>query len=257
MFRRFGPRLVRVAPALVGLLVFGQVASTATSQAPAPTAKEVIARHVAAIGGEAAFKVVKSIRARGTFSMIAQGVAGEFELLQARPNKMLLRVTVPGFGRIESGYDGKVGWSIDPVSGPTLMTGRQLAETADDSFFDGPLHGPEHVKEMAVVGTEVFDSRKAVKVKVVFASGNEQTEFFDVETGLQIGFEGPRDTPMGVVPTTGIFRAFQKVQGLQMPTTLVQRALGIEQTLHISSYEFDVVPPEVFDLPPAIKALIK
>ena len=38
---------------------------------------------------------------------------------------------------------------------------------------------------------------------------------------------------------------------------MVQRILGIEQVMQISSYEFDVVPPEVFDLPPAIKALIK
>jgi hypothetical protein len=257
MFRRFEPRLVRAVPALVGLLVFGQTAASGARQASTPTAKEVIAKHVAAMGGEAAFKAVKSIRARGTFSMIAQGVSGEFEMLAARPNKMLLRVDVPGIGRIESGYDGKIGWVVNPVSGPTLMKGRQLTETADDAHFDSPLHGPEHVKEVALVGTETFDNRKAVKLRVVYVSGNEQMEFFDAETGLQIGSEGPRETEMGVVPTTAVLRAYQKFQSLQFPTTLVQRALGIEQILQISSYEFDVVPPDAFALPPQIKALIK
>ena len=257
MFRRFDLRLVRIAVGLTGLLVSGQALPLAAKQAAPTTAKEVVARHVAAIGGEAAFKAIKSIRARGTFSMAAQGVSGEFELLAARPNKMVLRVTVSGIGRIESGYDGKVAWSIDPVSGPTVMKGRQLSETADDAFFDAPLHGPDHVKELALVGPEEFDKRKAIKIKVVFNSGNEQAEFFDAETGLQIGSEGPRETPMGVVPTVGILRDYKKFQNLQMPTTLVQKILGIEQLMQISSYEFDVVTPEVFELPASIKALIK
>jgi len=257
MFRRFDRRLARIGVGLAGLLAFGQALSVSARQAAPATAKEVVARHVTAMGGEAAFKAIKSIRARGTFSMVAQGVSGEFELLAARPNKMVLRVTVTGIGRIESGYDGKVGWSIDPVSGPTVMKGRQLSETADDAVFDAPLHGADHVKELALVGNEEFDRRKAIKIKVVFQSGNEQAEFFDAETGLQIGSEGPRETPMGVVPTIGILRDYKKFQTLQMPTTLVQRVLGIEQVMQISSYEFDVVPPEAFDLPPAIKALIK
>jgi hypothetical protein len=257
MFRRFDRRLARIGVGLAGLLAFGQALPVFARQAAPATAKEVVARHVTAMGGEAAFKAIRSIRARGTFSMVAQGVSGEFELLAARPNKMVLRVTVTGIGRIESGYDGKVGWSIDPVSGPTVMKGRQLSETADDAVFDAPLHGADHVKELALVGNEEFDKRKAIKIKVVFQSGNEQAEFFDAETGLQIGSEGPRETPMGVVPTIGILRDYKKFQTLQMPTTLVQRVLGIEQVMQISSYEFDVVPPETFDLSPAIKALIK
>jgi hypothetical protein len=257
MFRRFDLRLVRIAVGLTGLLVSGQAWPLSAKQAAPATAKEVVARHIAAIGGEAAYKAIKSMRARGTFSMVAQGVTGEFELLAARPNKMVLRVTVSGIGRIESGYDGKVAWSIDPVSGPTVMKGRQLTETADDAFFDAPLHGPDHVKELALVGPEEFDKRKAIKIKVVFNSGNEQAEYFDTETGLQIGSEGPRETPMGVVPTVGILRDYKKFQNLQMPTTLVQRILGIEQLMQISSYEFDVVPPDTFELPAAIKALIK
>ena len=35
--------------------------------------REVVARHVTAMGGEAAFKAIKSMRARGTFSMVGAG----------------------------------------------------------------------------------------------------------------------------------------------------------------------------------------
>ena len=227
------------------------------TQAATPTAKDVIARHVAAIGGEKAFKAVKSVRARGTFSMVAQGVSGEFEMSAARPNKMLIKVNVPGIGQIESGYDGKVGWTMDPVSGPTVLKGRQLSESADDAYFDATLFGPDHVKEMAVVGTETFDGRKATKVRIVTLSGTEQMEYFDAGTGLQIGSESSRETPMGITPSTSVLRDYRKVGGLMMAHVMVQRTMGIEQTLTITGYELDVVPATAFDLPVQIKALIK
>ncbi len=54
---------------------------------------------------------------------------------------------------------------------------------------------------------------------------------------------------MGVVPTTGLFRDYQKFQNIMMPTTLVQRGLGIEQVLQVNSYDFNNVPAD--DLRPA------
>ena len=257
MLRRFARGGLPAWPLLVGALVLAMTTIGLARQAATPTAKEVIARHVAAIGGEKAYKALKSIRARGTFTMVAQGVSGEFELAAARPDKMVIKVTVPGLGQIESGYDGKVGWTMDPVSGPAILKGRQLSETADDSYFDATLHGPDHVKEAAVVGTETFDGRKTTKLKIVTLSGSEQMEYFDVETGLQIGSEASRETPMGITPSTSVLRDYRKVQGFMVPHVMLQRTMGIEQTLTITGYEFDVVPPTAFDLPVQIKALIK
>ena len=75
MFRRFDLRLVRVVPAVAALLVFAQTAPVPAAQdAPLPPAKELLAKHVKAMGGEAAFKTVQSMRASGRFEMPAQQV---------------------------------------------------------------------------------------------------------------------------------------------------------------------------------------
>jgi hypothetical protein len=103
-----------------------------------PTATEIIARHVAAIGGEAAYQTVTSMRAYGRFDIAAQGISGALELLSARPNKLLYRVTIAGIGRIESGYDGSIGWTISPIAGPELLSGKQLADAADDACASSP-----------------------------------------------------------------------------------------------------------------------
>jgi hypothetical protein len=42
-----------------------------------------------------------------------------------------------------------------------------------------------------------------------------------------------------------------------LPSTQVQRILGIEQVVTFTSYEFNVVPGSAFDVPAAVKPLIK
>lgn len=235
----------------------------AASQAPArgggalPSGPEIVARHVAAIGGRAAFKSVSSFRALGRFELRGPGVAGDFELFAARPNRLLYRVSVPAIGAIEQGYDGRIGWTLNPISGPSLLAGRELAEAAEDAWFDHTLYESDHVKALVPVAFEEFDGRAAISVQVTLQSGTEQTEYFDRTTGLQIGLEAVRATPQGPVPTVNILRDFRRFGRIVQPTVLVQRALGVEQVITIASYELGGVPASVFDRPPSIAALLK
>ena len=89
-------------------------------------------------------------------------------------------------------------------------------------------------------------------------SGVEQIEYFDVETGLQIGWEGQRETPMGVLPTTAMLRDYKKFGALMQPTTLVQSRWASSRCFAITSCEYNVVAGQrVRSCRPQIKALIK
>ena len=124
--------LGRLSCALAVVLVATQGAVPATQAQKLPTAREIVDRFVKASGGEAAFKAMKSMHVKGTFSIVGQSLTGTLEMLAARPNKALMRVSIAPIGTIEEGFDGKVGWSIDPIQGPSLMTDRQLSERAVD-----------------------------------------------------------------------------------------------------------------------------
>lgn len=208
------------------------------------------------MGGQAALAAISSIRARGRFEVPAQGISGDVEVLSSRPAKLLSRVTVPGLGRIESGFNGTVGWTLSPIAGPELLAGRQLSEMADDATFDNHLHDPSRVRELTTTGRADFDGRQAYRVRVVFTSGNEQVEYFDAASGLLIGSEASRATPQGVVAMVNILRDYRRQGALMQPMVLLQRALGFEQRLTLASYEYDVVAPNAFDPPAEIQALV-
>ena len=251
----------RVTLSSVGLavLVLG-AGMPGSAQAPAaatpPQAQSIVARHVEAIGGAAAYKAIRSIHARGRLEIPAQGIVAAFELFSARPAQMLYVVTVPGIGRIENGYNGQVGWSVSPISGPELLTGRQLGEAAEEAWFDSPLHEAARISDLLTLDQTMFDGRPAWRVRVVFHTGRDQIEYFDVETGLLIGSEASRATPQGIVPTVNVLRNYQKFGSLLHATTFVQRAMGFEQVVTLTSCDYDQVPASTFDPPPAIAALL-
>jgi hypothetical protein len=243
------------ALAMVLVATLGAVPATQTQKLP--TAREIVDRFVKESGGAAAFKAIKSMRVKGTFSIIGQSLTGSLEMMSARPNKSLMRVSIAPIGTIEEGFDGKVGWSIDPIQGPSLMTDRQLSERADEAVFDAELHEDDYVKEMSVVGRETMEGRDVYRLKVVTIRGNEQFELFDVANGLMVAMEASRDTPLGIVPSVTLMKEYQTFGAVLMPSRVVQRVLGQEHNFAFSSYEFDSVPPNTFDLPPTIKVLIK
>jgi hypothetical protein len=233
----------------------GVPAASAPLQESLPSARDVVSRHIKAIGGEGALAAITSIRIRGRLEIPSQKIVGDLEVLTARPAKQLYRVTVPNIGRIENGYDGVIGWSVSPAAGPELLSGRQLAEAADDAWFDGPLHAPGHVRELTTMALTDFDGKPAVKVRVVYMSGSEQIEYFDAKTGLQIGAESTRAMPQGLVQSVSILRDYRKFGQLLHASTLVQRALGFEQIVTVTSCEYNVVPSAAFEPPAEVKAL--
>jgi hypothetical protein len=249
----------RLALALAAIAVsaVSLAARQGAAAPPLPSGAEVIAKFITAIGGADAYKAVSFVHARGTFEMPAQNITGDFELFGARPAQALVRITIGPIGRAESGFNGEVGWLIDPMSGPSLMKGRMLVEMKNDSQFDGALHLPGFVKDSTTVAREGFDGHPAYKLKVTFASGQEQFEYYDVETGLQIGKEGSRETPMGELSATTIYRDYKKAGRLMQAMTQIERTMGVEQVLHVTSFDYDALPKDTFEPPPAIKALIK
>jgi hypothetical protein len=250
-------RLVLLTAAIVTGVVSGPAVESASraSQDALPAARDIVARHIKAIGGEAALAAINSMRIRGRLEIPSQKIVGDLEVLTARPAKQVYRVSVPSIGKIENGYDGVVGWSVSPAAGPELLSGRQLTEAADDAWFDGPLHAPGHVRELTTLARTDFDGKPSYKVHVVYASGSERIEYFDANTGLQIGEESARATPQGVVQSVSILRDYRKFGQLLHASTLVQRALGFEQILTLTSCEYNVVPVSAFEPPAEVRAL--
>ena len=220
-------------------------------------AREIVDRHVQASGGREAMAKHSSRRAVGKISMPAQGVEGDVEILAARPDLMRLRMTIPGVGEIQSGYNGKVAWSVNPLTGPMLMQGKSLEQARLDADFDSAQHLDTQYKLLETIEKTTFEGRPAYKVRAVRTTGDEDFEYYDADNGLMLGAEVTRESPMGAVKATHIESDYKDFGGVKIATKITQRLMGTEQVITISEVEFDKVDKSAFDLPPAIQALVK
>ena len=64
----------------------------------------------------------------GHFELPAQGMKGDVKIVAAAPDRMKLTITLPGMGSLERGYDGSIGYSLDPAVGPRILNGPELEE---------------------------------------------------------------------------------------------------------------------------------
>ena len=224
--------------------------------APSLEASDVYTRYVEALGGREALQRYSSSRAVGEFSMPMQGIGGDLEVFAAVPNLMLVRVEITGIGTVRQGYDGEVGWSINPATGSMVLEEMMLDQMRQQADFLGPLGIEAYVDSARVVADTVFDERPCQKVRLVTNWGEEYFEYYDVESGLLAGTVRKQASPMGPLETTTVVSEYQDFGGILVPTMTVQETMGMEQVITVTAVEFDTVDPAVFTLPAEIAPMV-
>lgn len=262
-FRRLSRALAAFCLITVPAFAYGQGAAQAPAAQKAdasalPTARSIIDKHLAAVGGRKAITAHKSHRVKGTMSMPANGMSGTLESVAARPNKIKTKVTLAGVGEIQEGFDGTHAWTINPMTGPSLATGAELEDRKFDALYDNELKDEAHYESLKTVEKTTFDGRPAYKIAVKRkGAASQDFEYYDAETGLKIGVEATRHTPMGAVTVVATQGEYKKFGNLLIATLMKQKMMGVEQVMTISSVEFDVVDPAELEMPAAVKALVK
>ena len=248
-------RRVPVATALV--LLVGSAVGTPAAQLPA--AREVVDRYVEAIGGRDAIMEYSSSMATGSLEVVGQGLSGGMTIYGAAPSNTLVIVDFAAIG-VESrtGYNGEVGWSTDAMTGPRLLQAGELQQLAQEADFYSDLHESEVIASMEVLEQVEFAGQPTYKLKVVYVSGRETFEYYDVDTGLRAGAEGVHESLMGSLNVVTIVEDYQQFGDVMVPTRMTQE-FGPGQTVvvTIERVEFGNVDPEIFALPVEIQALLR
>ncbi|HEX7861372.1 MAG TPA: DUF4412 domain-containing protein [Verrucomicrobiae bacterium] len=220
-----------------------------------PSAKEVLERYAKAIGGKDKFKQHNSQHALGAVQMKAQGINGKMEVFAARPNKLLMKMTIPGVGEMSTGFDGKVAWMSSALTGPMLLEGKMGEQIATQADFDHALHDPADYTQMEMLGAEQFNGEECYKLRLVHRTGFASTEFFSKSTGLQRGFVATQESPLGPMTTTTLVTDYKQFGDLLLPSRISQKAAGVETVMTMDEMEFNKVDAKIFELPPDVKAL--
>jgi len=247
-------RFRRIPILAVALLVTGAASAEAQRL---PRARYVVERYVAAIGGREAIARAQHRHTVTEVAMADVGIRMTVETFQARPNLIFVQMDVPGVGPVTSGYNGLVGWTVNPQYGARLLEGAELAESLRQADFDGSLDPGRSFPRMRTVGEKVVEGRPCWNVRLSAAGGMELQSCFDKETGLMVGSTIRQvHEEEGLVQVESTISDYREFDGIHMPMKYVTRVLGREMVTTVKSISHAPIAETVFTLPTAIQTIV-
>lgn len=230
--------------------------AAAGNAAALPTFDEILARNLESLGGKAAIEAVRHVTIDASMQMPAMGIRGEMTSRMSLPDRSISQTEMPGIGRIVEGLNGEIGWSIDPIRGPSLAEPQEVAQRQLLSRLANNLGDPRDLFEtVEVLGVAEFAGEPCYEVRLASKDGLAYTILYRVKDGLTHGMRMTMKSSLGDLPVEVAVGEYRRFGDLLWPTRTTTRVMGQEQTLVIEQVSFDPIDPAVFELPPAIKAL--
>ena len=221
-----------------------------------PSARDVLRKHLEAVGGETGWSTKSQMRTTGTLEIPSAGLKGTLEMIALTPDKVLTTVDIAGMGKTSSGTDGTDGWSIDPMRGPALMGPAELAQLRQDGDFLRDLALAREPGKAEVTGLFDFEGAPCWRVTLPAEGGaKESHRFYDRETGLMRGVSMKMPTPMGEIPATVVSTEYKDFGAVKVATRTVMKVMGQQQVMTVDTVAWEGVDPKAFELPEEIKAL--
>src|SRR5262249_17720650 len=136
-----------------------------------PSVDQILDKYVQAIGGRQAVGKITSRVTKGTVEVSTMGVKGEVEIFAKAPNKKLTIQKLSGVGQILDGYDGKIGWSQNPMMGLREKSGVELAVIARASDIHASLKTRQLYSKLELKGKEKVGNHETYVILATPAEG--------------------------------------------------------------------------------------
>lgn len=221
-----------------------------------PSGESLIDRCIASEGGAKAIERARTAIMTGTVEITGHNISGPLEIYQ-QDDKSYTVIDLPGIGKVEEGFDGKVAWESNVLQGPRVKEGEELEAAKRASRISVLSNWKDYYKSAATSGAEDVNGKPAWKVDMTPTEGAGMEHFFfDKDSGLLVRMTQTLPTAMGDIPVEMTMGDYRLVDGIQTPFLMTQSAMGQDMAMHIEKVTYNAAIPAVrFDLPPEVKAL--
>lgn len=229
---------------------------------PSLSAEQIAEKNVAARGGLAAWRDVKTLSWKGrmtaggaTMVAVDKGKLQTKERPEAelpyalelkRPNKSRLELDFAGSKAVQV-YDGTAGWKLRPYLGRTdaePFTADELRQAQEEPGIDGYLidYAAKGAK-VQLAGTDKVEGRDCYKLKVTAKSGRARHVWVDGQTFLDAKIEGDPRKLDGRPHAVAVYpREFKAEHGLMIPRVLETAVQGVQRREKITIESVAVNP---------------
>lgn len=231
---------VLAASAIVGL----------RAQSDAPTVDQILAKYVAATGGEQAWQKFHTRISKGRAEIPGEAVFGTAEFYFKAPNKYLYVVALAELGEIRRGYNGTAGWEKLSDSAATDIIGQEFATLQRSADFYQALDIRKLYTNLSMAGEGKVEGAPAYIIEAKPGDGTIRRMYFDKSLGLMIKNEESFTADAQPVHIETEYQDFRDVDGLKYPFLVIQSNAGSTVLIHVTSIQHDqTIDDSIFEKP--------
>ncbi|MCA1642386.1 MAG: serine hydrolase [Acidobacteria bacterium] len=226
----------------------------AAARKPPVAAEELLAKMIAAAGGEANLRKHKSTRTTAALTFESQGLEGESVTYAQAPNSFAREVTFTGLGKrigtTREFFDGASGGEeASFVAQPSRWGEKKIAEMRVAENFYRLLDWKANYRKVEVTGTAKEGGEDAYVVVYTPERGSPATEYVSAKTFLVLRRDAVESSATGeAAPVKARFSDYRNVEGVLVPFLVTYDVPDTgEATERVKEVKFDAnIPPEVF-----------
>jgi hypothetical protein len=237
----------------VAVFIFACVVFFYAQDGQLKTADAVLDRYKLVLGGVDAIEKVRSETVRGEIE--STGAPKATFVYYAKPFKTLIKITRADGSEDRFGFDGSVSWSVDS-KGASIDKDTALEAVRRDADLQYALHQPDYFKNLDFAGVTDFEGHRCYWLHGTTHWGKDNNQFYDVETGLLAGYRFQADDSSGAVVIV-LFEDYKRFGGPLVATKVTSRSGEHSRTFIYKSVSYEPLEDSVFELPQAVKALLK
>ena len=209
------------------------------AEAPLPTADEILAKSVEALGGRAAIDAIESSYSEAKTEIKSQGMT-MVSRTWIKGVDFYIESDMPGVGMSQVWKKADEIWAKDPINGLRKLEGKEAdqARWASDSLLVANWN--KYFEKAETLGRVKDGKRELYEVELSSASGDELVLSFDAQTFLPAGQSFEQETPMGTMAVRISLEDYREIQGVMVPfrsTTSVPLMSMVQTT---EKYEVNV-----------------
>ena len=238
--------------------------STSTLSAQDVTPESVLQRFVDVTGGVKEYKALKTMTTKGKVSIPMMQMEGEMEIIQDFENGMMITdMQMPGLGTEKAGTDGETVWKFSTTQGGAqVLEDREAVQVNDQASMSRVWDFKNYYTKMKLVGKKKINDEECYQLDLTNKHKMKSTEFYSVETGLQVKSISTVVTPQGEIKIENFSKNYKEVGGVKIPhsseqkmgpMTIVTELTEVKANEKLKDNPFEL-PSEVSEMVEQIKA---
>ena len=193
-----------------------------------PSVDQILKKYAQALGSQTAYWKLTSRAMTGTVEISDDNITGTARVYAKAPSSYRLTLDFPGYGLMETVFDGNAGWEKNPDSGTHAMSKTDLEIARRDHDFYLELRLKELYPKMQMAGSDKIKRRMAFVIEATPATGSAEKFYFDAESGLLVKHDFERVTlEDGIVQYEVLYSDYRDVDGVKLPAAIEQRSPDI------------------------------